>query len=305
MAEEHRCDECGRSFDSQRGLKVHKSQAHEGDEKSMDETGNSSGILPRGEKLVLSLNQALALSFFLGLVLGGFGMSLMAGDVGKAGSSPSNSRLVELKNTEYPYKGIPTGIADSSEPMDNLTAKVTGEPYIGNPDAEVTMVAYEDFECPFCNRYHQGAYQDIVKNYISKGKVQYFYKHFPLSNIHPWAVDAAIASECALNQDVKAFWTFQKGFFNNKDLLTNLYKTNQTLFDRSMVRWAEQTGLDVQQFKQCYNNKEELPEVREDFQQGSRKGVGGTPTVFVENQKIVGAQPFMNFQKAIESELAE
>ena len=90
---------------------------------------------------------------------------------------------------------------------------VEGEPYIGSDSAQLNIVAYEDFECPFCNRYNNDAFPQIMSNHIKNGDSRYYLKNFPLQRIHPWATKAAVASECALNQDTEAFWTFKKGFF--------------------------------------------------------------------------------------------
>jgi len=234
----------------------------------------------------LEHKHALAGIFLLGLAVG-FG----AGVTSSMGGPESGA--IELDNTEYPFEGVEAGVSESTE-SNNSTFNVEGEPYLGTGDTKV--VAYEDFECPFCSKYNSGAFPQIIENDVKSGEVTYYMKNYPLQSIHPWATKAAMASECALNQDPEVYWTFSEGFYDQQSQLKQAYKTGN--FDESMTRWAEQTGLDVEQFNTCYSEEEEMEEIREDVQQGGRLG---TPTIFVGEQKISGAQPYSIFKDAIES----
>lgn len=234
----------------------------------------------------IDYRHAMVAVFILGIMVG-FG----AGITSSIGSSTGG--VIELDNTEYPFEGVETGVSDGID-TNNSTFKVEGEPYLGNGDTR--MIAYEDFECPFCSRYHSGAFPQIVENDVRNGEVTYYMKNYPLRSIHPFSMDAAIASECALNQDPEAYWTFSEGFFDQQDQMKQAYKTGN--FDESMIRWAEQTGLNVEEFESCYSNQDEKAEVMEDLRQGGRLG---TPTIFIEEQKLSGAQPYGLFKNAIDS----
>lgn len=270
------------------------------------------------QQLSISVNHALVIVFALGITVG-FAGGIITEKTGltddqalKGPESASNSDnggqntgsnngIVELQTTDFPYKGVEAGVGSADQTFNGTTFKLEGEPYIGSSDAEVVMVAYEDFECPFCNRYNNGAFDQIVSSYVESGQVKYYFKNFPLSRLHPWAIKGGIASECALNQDPEAFWIYKHGFFSNQDQLNNIWKQKPSAFDKTMKRWAEQIGLDTQKFNQCYDNREEEAEVSQDRQQGVSKGVSGTPTVFVADQKVVGAQPYSRFKSVIES----
>jgi protein-disulfide isomerase len=306
MTEE--CQECGKEFDTERGLNIHKAQKHkeEGEEKetsSSEEAGVMNNIVLTPEKFG---GLTFLTGLFLGMLLGGVflgGMGSGQADVGLPGGEQDGNPdggVVELASAEYPYGDLEAGTGAGQRHYDNITFNLTGEPYIGSPDAEVKMVSYEDFECPFCSEYNQNAYPQIVENFVQPGQVQYFYSNLPL-RIHPWAEPSAIASECALNQDAEAFWTFKKGFFDNQEALGNAYNSGN--FDESMYRWAEQTGLNVEQFRTCYDNEEELSEVNQDKREASDNGAQATPSIFVNGELVQGAQPYTRFETAINDAL--
>jgi len=327
MSDEYKCEECGDSFDSQRGLSLHKTQTHEKDTKE-DNTENKQTKsiekqkeAPRepetdsGATVSFGLNSVLAAVFIFGVAVGLSSGLLLAGATSNTGVVPSGSGgspspdsgsgsadLVSLEEAEYPYGDLNYGVGSGTIQRGNKTFNVEGEPYIGAEDASITMVAYEDFECPFCNRYNNGAFPQILENNIQTGQAKYYWKNFPLKQIHPWAEPAGVAAECALNQDAKAFWIFKNGFFNNQDALKSAFESDRSKFDDSMKHWAEQAGLDTEQFNTCYDNEEEIDEVRQDQQEGTSDGVSGTPTVFVNSQKLVGAQPYSAFKTAIEEQ---
>jgi len=74
------------------------------------------------------------------------------------------------------------------------------DPMKGNPDAPITIIEFSDFQCPFCAKFHETTLPQLEKNYISTGKVNFVYRDFPIQSIHPNAIPAALASECADDQ---------------------------------------------------------------------------------------------------------
>src|SRR5579864_9013355 len=92
----------------------------------------------------------------------------------------------------------------SKDVMDSIA--VSGRPERGNKDAKVTIVNYDDFECPFCSRMHQTLFPDLMKTYGNQVKV--VYKDYPLLEIHPWAMHAAVDSNCLADQNSSAYWDF-------------------------------------------------------------------------------------------------
>jgi len=192
----------------------------------------------------------------------------------------------------------PTGAAPSPSPgpapaparLDNVDED--DDPFLGDKNAPVTIVSFEDFQCPFCKRAFDQTFPQLKKDYIDTGKVKYVYRDFPLG-FHPQANAAAEAAECADEQG--EFWDYHSLIFNNQATLgRDLY-----------ISLAGQLNLDVNKFTQCIDNGEMKQEVQADASYGSQIGVSGTPTFFINGIKLVGAQPYVAFQQVIEAELAK
>lgn len=183
--------------------------------------------------------------------------------------------------------------AASSEPID-ITL---GEPVRGLPSAAVTIVAYTDFQCPFCKTFVDDTFSTILATYPND--VKFVFKDFPILSQHPLAERAAIAGQCAFSQGM--FWEMH-------DLI---FAKQATLQESDFSDFATQLSLDTTLFNICYNNKTTLPEVQDDMTEGSFKGVTGTPTFFVgltsnftTATKITGAQPFSAFKTVIDEKLS-
>lgn len=171
--------------------------------------------------------------------------------------------------------------------IDKASVNIANVDYGTNPDAKVTVVEYSDFECPYCAR---GALT-MKKIKVDYGdKVNLVFKHFPVHGQS--AVLAAAASECARDQG--KFWEYHYLLFENQ------YK-----FSKSQLKgYASEQGLDTEKFESCLDSGEKNPVVLTDMGEGQSNGVGGTPTFFVNDKKIVGAQDYSVFKQAIDEALA-
>lgn len=167
------------------------------------------------------------------------------------------------------------------------------DPVRGDPKAPVTIVEFGDYQCPFCRRFFVEVEPQIIEEYVETGKVKLVYRDFPLRSAHPAAQEAAEAANCAGDQG--AYWEFH-------DLA---YQRQEQLGLEAYLQWAGELRLDGDQFRSCIDAGTYQSEVDSDFQEGVQAGVTGTPTFFVNGQKIVGPQPFAVFQSAIESFLNE
>jgi protein-disulfide isomerase len=169
------------------------------------------------------------------------------------------------------------------------------DPVLGDPDAPVTLIEFSDYECPFCGRFYSDALGQIKENYIDTGKAKLIIRDFPLS-FHPRAVPSAIAAECI--QELAG----DEAYFEYHDLL---FENQGDLSDSALRRHAETVGVDTGDWDSCYADEDGAvrAEVNADFKAGQAAGVSGTPTVFVNGQKIVGAQPYSVFEAAIEAAL--
>lgn len=163
---------------------------------------------------------------------------------------------------------------------------------LGSEKAKVTMVEYSDFQCPLCKKYFDESYATILKDYVNTGKVKYVFKHFPL-NIHPQAPAAALATECALEQN--KFWEMHDLIFQNQDSWSG--KANHL---DTFKQLAAQLDLDATKFGQCLDQKKFQGNVDADYQEALSKGVRGTPTFYINDQLMVGAQETEKFTELLD-----
>ncbi len=139
----------------------------------------------------------------------------------------------------------------------------------GNPNAKISLIEYSDFECPFCKRFHPTA-KKIVETY--EGKVNWVYRHFPLAFHNPGAQKQAEASECANDLGGnEAFWRYT-------DLIYERTKSNGNGFPlHKLTPLAKEIGLDEKKFQACLDSGKYKARVQEDFDEGVRVGITGTP----------------------------
>jgi len=147
----------------------------------------------------------------------------------------------------------------------------------GNPNAEVSLIEYSDFECPFCKRFHPTA-RALVERY--QGKVNWVYRHFPLSFHKPGAQKEAEASECATEQGGnQAFWRYADAIFERT-------RSNGKGFPiAKLVPLASEQGLDSAAFRACLESGRMAARVNEDFAEGVRIGITGTPGNVLRNNR--------------------
>lgn len=172
-----------------------------------------------------------------------------------------------------------------------ISVNTTNAHFKGVESAPVTVVEFSDFECPFCARFYSPTLSQLLSEYVDTGKVKFVYKHFPLVSIHPHALKAAEASECAAEQG--AFWEYHDKLFENQQFLTV----------QDLKKYAENLGLNTDQFNDCLDSGKYYEKVQQDLSEGQKSGVTGTPAFFINGILLSGAQPFETFQKIIETEL--
>ncbi len=180
------------------------------------------------------------------------------------------------------------------------------DPAIGNKNAKVYVIEFSDFQCPFCRRFREQTLSQIDNDYIKTGKVYFVYRDFPLEQIHPAAIPAALAAECADEQG--KFWEYHDIIFAEQQK----QGSGTIQYDADdLKQWAAQVdGLNTQQFNQCLDSQKYAQEVQKDFQDGATAGVQGTPTFFIGSPQkgwtpLVGAQPYSAFKAAIDQALAQ
>jgi protein-disulfide isomerase len=174
--------------------------------------------------------------------------------------------------------------------MATLKVPVAPEDHVqGDPDAELTLLEYGDYECPHCGRAHP-----IVKRVQKRfgRRLRFVFRNFPLTQIHPHAQAAAEAAEFAGANG--RFWEMH-------DLI---YQNQARLGPPLLFALAEELGLDPHALREALTAGEFAPRVRRDFLSGVRSGVNGTPTFFVNEQRHDGPWEFEDLVTALEARRA-
>ena len=162
------------------------------------------------------------------------------------------------------------------------------DPFMGPPDAPVTLIEFSDFQCPYCRRV-QGVLKRLMTAY--HGQLKLVFRDFPLRQIHPEAQKAAEAAQCANDQG--QFWPYH-------DLLFAV--TELGIAD--LKQYAVELGLDAEQFNTCLDSDKYSQEVQKDMDDAIAVGVNATPSFFVNGLPIHGAVPFERFVEMVELALA-
>lgn len=168
---------------------------------------------------------------------------------------------------------------------------VTGRPIRGNPAAKVTVINFDDLECPYCARMHQSLFPSTLEHY--KDQVRFIYKDDPLTELHPWAMHAAVDANCIAAQNGTVYWTYVDYLHSHGEEVTGADR-NLTKSFAALDRIAREEGtlgkLDAAKLDACIAKQDET-QVRASAKEADALGVDGTPALFVEGEKISGAQP--------------
>jgi protein-disulfide isomerase len=168
---------------------------------------------------------------------------------------------------------------------------VNGRPWRGNKDSKVTIVNYDDFQCPFCARMHQTLFPKILKDYGDQVKI--IYKDFPLTSIHPWAMRAAVDANCLAAQNNDAYWDFADYAHSNQKEISGDRGNSEAEFsklDQITSDIGKKRGVDPGKLNACMKQQSETA-VRESMLEADHLGVESTPTLFINGEKIAGAYP--------------
>jgi protein-disulfide isomerase len=197
------------------------------------------------------------------------------------------TKLIEDAIANAP--AAPPAAAPGAPPEAKVVDKINlnGAPIKGPKNAPVTIVAFSDFQCPFCSRVVQ-TLKDVEKQY--DGKVRVAFKHQPLP-FHDKAKGAAMASMAAHEQG--KFWEMHDKLF-----------ANQQALDRpALDKYASELGLDMGKFRSAMDSNKFDAQITKDSNEGTQIGASGTPTFFINGRQLVGAQPIDAFKTIIDDEL--
>ena len=204
----------------------------------------------------------------------------------------NEQRAMERKNEYFKALGTRAKITNYLKPPPIHRAEVAlnGSPAKGADKAQVTIVKFEDFECPFCKNV-QPTLTEVLKKY--NGKVRIVHKDLPLQAIHPQAQLAAEGARCAGDQG--KFWEYHD----------TLYAKAPKFAPADLKTYAKDMRLDSGKFDQCLTGGKYKAAVQNDLSEGAKLGLTGTPTFFINGREISGALPVESFAAIIDEELGQ
>lgn len=221
---------------------------------------------------------------------------------GKMSGTPVIGKPAPAPTAQQPTPSAPQRPPQPETAQEVVPVDLEKDHIRGNQNAQVAVIEYSDFECPFCKRVHP-TYQQIMKEYGDK--VMWVYRHYPLG-FHQNAQKEAEASECVAELGGNdAFWKFTDGIYAK----TTSNGTGFALDQLPVL--AKEVGVDETKFKSCLDSGKYAQRVKDDMDGGSKAGVSGTPGSIIVNLKtqknslVSGAQPFENFKAAIDGLLAQ
>ena len=182
-------------------------------------------------------------------------------------------------------------ISAATDPMSRID--LAGRPVRGNPNAKVLVVNFDDFQCPYCAVMHTALLENILKPYGDRIKL--VYKDYPLP-FHPWAMHAAVDANCLAAQSPDAYWGFADYMHTNLEKIQGARSTKRTLdeqvkdVDQVALDQAAQHKLDSTKLAACMKAADQKP-IEASIKEGDALGVDGTPTMFVNGERVDGAVP--------------
>jgi protein-disulfide isomerase len=189
-----------------------------------------------------------------------------------------------------------------AETMNKIDIK--GRPVRGNANAKVVVVNYDDFQCPYCSRVHATLFPELLKEYGDR--IAFIYKDFPLTEIHPWAIHAAVDANCLAAQNADAYWDFADSTHANRQIISAEKGLDNQFaeLDRNAVAEAAKFHLDPDKLQACVKYQKDEA-VKASMKEGEALGVSGTPTMFVNGQMVDGARPADEFRAVFDSALKQ
>jgi len=195
------------------------------------------------------------------------------------GGQGDTASVYVSKDGKFMFRGELTDM--SADPFAEIRAKLQlgNSPSMGPTDAKVTLVEFADFECPSCRELDR-----ILREVLpTHPEVRLVYKDYPLTDIHPWAMTAAIAGQCANQQDPQAFWKLHDSIFDSQQVISPSNASDK------INDLANQAGLNLDAFRTCIASPEPTHAIEASMEQGHNLNVNSTPTIFVNGRRVIGA----------------
>ncbi len=189
--------------------------------------------------------------------------------------SADNTKLVHMDSldlTKDPAEAIP----------------IAGRPVRGNPNAKVTLINFDDLQCPYCARLHEELFPGTLERY--KDLVRFVYKDDPLTEIHPWAMHAAVDANCLAAESTEIYWTYVDYLHAHGEEVTgdgHDLKKSFAALDRIALQEATLGKLDEAALSACMAKQDET-QIRASAKLADDMGIDGTPAVYVNGERVNG-----------------
>ena len=193
----------------------------------------------------------------------------------------------------------------TADPFAALMSKidVSGRPVRGNKDAKVTVVVYDDFQCPYCQRMYSTLFREVFPAYADRIKV--IFKDYPLAEIHPWATRAAVNANCLAAQNGEAYWDFSdRVHYTQGEINTKPEGQRLASLDALALEFGKKHNLDAAKLQACIKAQDDRA-IKAAVAEGDALGVSGTPAIFINGRKLGGAVPAPDFRAVLDSALRE
>jgi protein-disulfide isomerase len=219
--------------------------------------GRSRMISPHGRIAVV------ALLLVTMVMLAACASTAQSPDSGKAPGAVDGRRSSHSSGIAYRDGSVPLII--NLPPRVNLA----GDPRLGRSEALIGIVEFSDYQCPYCSGFHQEIFPKLRKEYLDTGVVQFIHKDLPLSQIHPQALPAALAANCAGKQ--RHYWEMHDALYLNRGQLGPALYSDL----------ARKFKLDEHQFSSCLTDPDSMKQIQRDVDEAQRLGVNATPSFVI------------------------
>lgn len=191
------------------------------------------------------------------------------------------------------YDGLAVGFTDE------------GYPYLGDPDAPVSLVEFSDYLCPFCGRHFSQTTPLLIDQYVRTGQVNMVFRDFPLAELHPTAPSGHASALCIAEQGAAFFWAYHDALFARQGEWSSVPDNSGFL-----AAVASDVGADLDAYQVCVDSGRTVPMVEQRVAQGRSLGFSGTPSFHIVNNltdeiiEVVGAQPLEIFSANLDAAIA-
>jgi protein-disulfide isomerase len=196
------------------------------------------------------------------------------------------------------FRNSPTPTSISTTPSETVAFSLEGQPSLGDPDAPIKLALFEDFKCPACKNFEELVWPKIEKDYVNTGKAQAFFIYFQIIN---GSTDAGIAGECVYDQSEKLFWEYKTYVYRSQENESTNWATPDKMVELAKTYVPD---IDADELKTCIEEKRFADRVQQDRDMGVTAGVQGTPSIFINGQKLeVTAQTYEEYYEQLKAAL--